>query len=124
MCEPGSHEMRGTRETDCGTIGSAEPVRLRPRLYQHRRFWTSPTFSAPGKLAPSSRCKSGPGKAVAGCPVGSECCVVDGNAGHEDPMQGATGGGDATVPGYRNPPAIGDNDGRPDSEQPTARRGP
>jgi hypothetical protein len=28
--------MRGPRETDCGTIGSAEPVRLRRRLYQHR----------------------------------------------------------------------------------------
>src|ERR1700736_4712722 len=37
MCEPGSHEMRGPRETDCGTIGSAEPVRWWRRLYQHRR---------------------------------------------------------------------------------------
>jgi hypothetical protein len=39
-------------------------------------------------------------------------------------MQARRAGGDAIVPGLRNPPVIGDNDERPDSEQPTARRPP
>src|SRR6516225_2322685 len=29
MCEPGSHESHRPRETDCGSFGSAEPVRLK-----------------------------------------------------------------------------------------------
>ena len=28
MCEPGSHESHRPRETDCGSLGSAEPVTL------------------------------------------------------------------------------------------------
>ena len=37
MCEPGSHESHRPRETDCGSFGSAEPVRWWRRLHQHRR---------------------------------------------------------------------------------------
>ena len=36
MCEPGSPEIRAPRETDCGRIGSAEPLRSRRRPCRHR----------------------------------------------------------------------------------------
>src|SRR5580704_18935189 len=38
MCEPGSPEMRAPRETDCGKIGSAEPLRSRRRRCRHQRL--------------------------------------------------------------------------------------
>jgi hypothetical protein len=38
-------------------------------------------MSAPGKLVRSSRWESGPGKGQR--PLGSECCVIPGNGGHE-----------------------------------------
>jgi hypothetical protein len=36
MCEPGSPEIRAPRETDCGSLGSAEPLRSRRRPRRHR----------------------------------------------------------------------------------------
>jgi hypothetical protein len=54
--------------------------------------------------------------------AGSACCHSSGDWRVRRSYAGATGGGDATVPGFR-PPAKGANDERPDSEQPTARRG-
>src|SRR6202790_4845980 len=36
MCEPGSHESHRPRETDCGSLGSAEPVYSRRRPCRHR----------------------------------------------------------------------------------------
>src|ERR1700688_2988998 len=36
MCEPGSHESHRPRETDCGSLGSAEPVYSRRRPRRHR----------------------------------------------------------------------------------------
>src|SRR6266852_5614098 len=36
MCESGSPERRAPRETDCGKIGSAEPLRTRRRRCRHR----------------------------------------------------------------------------------------
>jgi hypothetical protein len=36
MREPGSPEIRAPRETDCGRVGSAEPLRSRRRPCRHR----------------------------------------------------------------------------------------
>ena len=36
MCESGSPEIRAPRETDCGRLGSAEPLRTRRRPCRHR----------------------------------------------------------------------------------------
>jgi hypothetical protein len=48
MCEPGSPEIRALRETDCGSLGSAEPLRSRRRRCRHRS--SGPVIELPGVI--------------------------------------------------------------------------
>src|SRR6476469_9351109 len=40
MCESGSPEILDPRETDCGRIGSAEPVQISAKAMSASKFWT------------------------------------------------------------------------------------
>jgi hypothetical protein len=48
MREPGSPEIRAPRETDCGSLGSAEPLRSRRRRCRHRS--SGPVIELPGVI--------------------------------------------------------------------------
>jgi hypothetical protein len=48
MREPGSPEIRAPRETDCGRIGSAEPLRSRRRLRRCRSSGPQTIIELPG----------------------------------------------------------------------------
>ena len=41
MCKSGSPEILDPRETDCGRIGSAEPLRISAKAMSASKFWTS-----------------------------------------------------------------------------------
>ncbi len=46
--EPGSLEIRAPRETDCGIVGSAEPLRSRRRPVSTSQDWTHAMVELPG----------------------------------------------------------------------------
>ncbi len=48
--EPGSLERRAPRETDCGIVGSAEPLRSRRRPVSTSQDWTHAMFELPGVI--------------------------------------------------------------------------
>ena len=48
VSEPGSPEMRAARETDCGSVGSAEPLRSRRRPRRHRETGHMRCPNSPG----------------------------------------------------------------------------
>jgi hypothetical protein len=50
MCESGSPEIRAPREADCGSLGSAEPLRSRRRPMSTLLLWNLSTFELPGVI--------------------------------------------------------------------------